>query len=197
MKNNKPLEYDKRICRALITPADENTEYDFECVAVPFENGQIKYNYRENEYFMQILKVGENNIDRSRLDSGLPLFDNHPEMEDAGAMNQLGITTDYGFDERGLFVRCKFGARADEALRADIKSGIVKTVSIEGEIQSYSVERKMGEIPKYYAEMWMPLSLSFAPVPNDIGAQIEVKRAIQKQINPEKENKYKSLINKF
>jgi len=196
MKNNKPLEDDKRICRALITPT-ESTEYDFECVAVPFENGQIKYNYREDEYFMQILKVGENNIDRSRLDSGLPLFDNHPEMEDAGAMNQLGITTDYGFDERGLFVRCKFGARADEALRADIKSGIVKTLSIEGEIQNYSVERKMGEIPKYYAEMWTPLSLSFAPVPNDIGAQIEVKRAIQKQINPEKENKYKSLINKF
>ena len=83
MKNNKPLEDDKRICRALITPANESTEYDFGCVAVPFENGQIKYNYREDEYFMQILKVGENNIDRSRLDSGLPLFDNHPEMEDA------------------------------------------------------------------------------------------------------------------
>ena len=195
MKNKEEVEDDKRICRALITPS-ENADYDFECVAVPFENGQLKYSYRDEEYFMQILKVGENNIERSRLDSGLPLFDNHPW--DTTAVNTLGITTGYEFTERGLVVKCKLGARADEALKADIKSGIVKTVSIEGEIQNYSIERKTGELPKYYAELWMPLSLSFAPVPNDIGAQIEVKRAIQKQINPEKqENKYKTLINKF
>lgn len=195
METNKE---DKQICRAKIAPSTD-PEYDFECVAVPAENGQLKYSYREEEYFMQILKVGENNVDRSRLESGLPLFDNHPEMEDAGAMNQLGITTDYGFDERGLFVRCKFGARADEALRTDIKNGIVKTVSIEGEIQSYSIERKAGEIPKYYAELWLPLSLSFAPVPNDIAAQIEVKRAIQKQIEIpiQEKTKYEQLTNKF
>ena len=196
MKNNKPLEDDKRICRALITPANESTEYDFECVAVPFENGQIKYNYREDEYFMQILKAERNNINTQRLESGLPLFDNHPY--DASALKTLGISTSYDFDERGLILRCKFGSRADEALRNDVKNGIIKTVSIEGSIENYSVERKIGEVPKYYAELWTPESISFAPVPNDIGAQIEVKRAIQKQIEiPEKENKYKSLINKF
>lgn len=193
---NKEVEDDKRICRALITPANESTEYDFECVAVPSENGQLKYNYREDEYFMQILKAERNNINTQRLESGLPLFDNHPY--DASALKTLGISTSYDFDERGLILRCKFGSRADEALRNDVKNGIIKTVSIEGSIENYSVERKMGEIPKYYAELWTPESISFAPVPNDIGAQIEVKRAIQKQIEiPEKENKYKSLINKF
>lgn len=195
MKNNEQLEDDKRICRALITPSDENTEYDFECVAVPNENGQVKFNYREDEYFMQILKAERNNINTERLESGLPLFDNHPY--DTSAMKTLGISVSYDFDERGLVLRCKFGSRADEALRNDVKNGIIKTVSIEGQIQNYSVERKVGEIPKYYAEMWTPESISFAPVPNDIGSQIEVKRAIQKQITPEKENKYKTLVNKF
>lgn len=191
MENNKE---DKQICRAKIAPSTD-PEYDFECIAVPAENGQLKYSYREEEYFMQILKVGENNVDRSRLESGLPLFDNHPY--DASAANILGISVGHEFTERGLVVRCKLGARADEALRADIKNGIIKTVSIEGSIENYSVERKAGEVPRYYAELWTPESLSFAPVPNDIAAQIEVKRAIQKQISPEKENKYKQLINKF
>ena len=187
---------DKHVCRALITPSTDES-YDFEAVAVPAENGQMRYSYENDEYFNQILMVGSENVDTARLDSGLPLFDNHPY--DNSAENVLGITTAFSFDDRGLVVRCKFGARADEALRADVKNGIVKTVSIEGEIQNYNVVREYGLIPRYEAEKWMPLSLSFAPVPNDISAQIEVKRAIQKQITPQENKKtnYQKLTSKF
>ena len=88
------------------------------------------------------------------------------------------------------------------ALRNDVKEGIVKTVSIEGSIQKYEVEMKAGELPIYYATLWTPESLSFAPVPNDIGAQIEVQRKIKKQIETKKDTEqktdnYKTLINKF
>lgn len=192
-KNN-----DKRICRAAISIPLENEDFDFEAVAVPAENGQLNYNWEKQEYFNQVLRTQQENINTDRLDSGLPLFDNHPW--DSSAMNTLGITTAYEFTEKGLVVRCKFGNRADEALRKDVKDGIVKTVSIEGTINEYEITRPIGEIPIYYAKRWTPESLSFAPVPNDIGAQIEVKRAIQKQIekNPElQENKYKQLTNKF
>lgn len=192
---NDKIKQDNQICRALIQPSGDDS-YDFECVAVPFENGQMRYSYENDEYFNQVLKVERGNIDSRRLDSGLPLFDNHPY--DNSAERTLGISTEYLFDERGLVVRCKFGARADEALRSDVKNGIIKTVSIEGSIQSYSVSREFGKVPVYSAELWTPESLSFAPVPNDIGAQIDVKRAIQKQIEiPVKENTYKKLINKF
>ena len=185
---------DNRICRALINPM-EDSEYDFEAVAVPFENGQTRYSYENDEYFNEVLGVQRDNIDTSRLDSGLPLFDNHPW--DNSAENTLGITMSYDFDERGLVVRAKLGARADEALRSDIKSGIIKTVSIEGTIQNYEVVREEGMIPKYTATLWTPESLSFAPVPNDINAQLEVKRAIKKQIEPKKVNIINTIINKF
>jgi len=199
---DKHKENDKHICRAKITPSESGSDYDFEAVAVPAENGQIRYSWTDEEYFMQILRTKPENIDTSRMDSGLPLFDNHPEAEDAGAMNQLGITVGYSFDERGIVVRCKFGARADEALRADVTNGIIKTVSIEGTIQNYSISRMHGELPKYYAELWTPESLSFAPVPNDIGAQIEVKRKIADQIKrgepkPETKTGLASLKSKF
>ena len=98
-------------------------------------------------------------------------------------------------------MRCKFGNRADAELKNDVKDGIVKTVSIEGSIQRYEIERKAGELPVYFATLWTPESLSFAPVPNDIGAQIEVQRAIKKQLTKEeaepKPDNYKQLIDKF
>ena len=197
MENNK-LKEEYGIIRAAISPnATESNDYDFEAVAVPANNKQLRRSYENDEYFYQVLRTAKENIQTERLDSGLPLFDNHP-WENA-AMNTLGITTEYSFDERGLIVRCKLGSRADEALRNDIKNGIIKTVSIEGVIENYSVVRNAGEIPIYYADLWIPESLSFAPVPNDIEAQIEVKRKLQSQKEKEIENKsvINSLIKKF
>ena len=199
-KNNEEIKNDNRICRALIEPQPEGADYDFVAVAVPAENGQINYNWRDDEYYNQVLRTEPENINTDRLDSGLPLFDNH--VYDKSALNTLGITTGYQFTERGLEVKCKFGNRADEALRNDVKEGIIKTVSIEGSIQKYEVERKVGELPVYSAILWTPESLSFAPVPNDIGAQIEVQRKIKKQIETKKDTEqktdnYKKLINKF
>ena len=196
MEANKNKE-DNRICRALIVPSVENSDYDFEAVAVPTENGQMKYSYKEDEYFMQVLRTKEENINDERLESGLPLFDNHPW--DNSAKNTLGITTSYLFDERGIVVRCKFGARADQALKDDVKNGIIKTVSIEGSIDSYEVVREAGKIPYYYATKWTPESLSFAPVPNDISSQIEVKRALDVQLkrNTETISTSESIKSKF
>ena len=182
---NKDLN-SKEICRALLSAAPADSGYDFEAVAVPVDNKQLRYSYQNDEYFYQVLRTGRDNIKSDRLDSGLPLFDNH--NWDQSAANTLGITTDYEFTDKGLVIRAKLGARADEALRADIKNAIIKSVSIEGSVLEYEIERKEGMIPVYYAKTWEPESLSFAPVPQDISAQIEVKRAIQKQIEKKSEN---------
>jgi hypothetical protein len=201
MEANKEKIYeDKQVCRATISTTT-GEGFDFEAVAVPTVNGQLRYSYENNEVFNQILRINKENIDTSRLDSGLPLFDNHPW--DNSAENTLGITTSYIFDERGLVVRAKFGARADQELKDDIKNGIIKTVSIEGTIINYSVVREEGKIPNYFADLWTPESLSFAPVPNDINAQIEIKRALKEQkdkseVNPHNgDNFLTNIIKKF
>ena len=195
---DKEIKEDNRICRALIEPQAEGADFDFVAVAVPSENGQINYNWHDDEYYNQVLRTAQENINTSRLESGLPLFDNH--VYDKSALNTLGITTGFEFTARGLEVKCKFGNRADMALRNDVKEGIIKTVSIEGSIQQYDVKREAGKLPVYFATLWTPESLSFAPVPNDIGAQIEVQRKIKKQVEIKQEindDNYKSLINKF
>ena len=198
--NKEKINEDRQICRATISTTT-GEGYDFEAVAVPSVNGQLRYSYENNEVFNQILRTSPENIDTSRLDSGIPLFDNHPY--DNSAVNTLGITTSYLFDERGLVVRAKFGARADEALRTDVKNGVIKTVSIEGTIINYSVQRDGNKIPQYFADLWTPESLSFAPVPNDIAAQIEIKRALKEQndkseVNPQNgDTILNNIINKY
>jgi len=200
---DEEIKIDKYICRAKIsTPTEADADWDFEAVAVPFENGQIRYSYENDEYFNQVLGVERENIDSKRLEIGLPLFDNHPY--DTSACNILGITTTYDFDERGLVVRVKLGARADEALKSDIKNGIIRSVSIEGKIDKYEITRSQNEYPVYKAIRWTPESLSLAPVPNDVGAKIEVARSkfIEKNEqelieSAKQETKYSKLIQKF
>ena len=152
----------------------------------PADNGQINYSYSNDEYFNQVLRTGEGNVDKARLDSGLPIFDNHPW--DSSALNVLGITTGYSFDERGVVVRVKWGAGPTSSF-GKMKNGVIKTVSIEGIVERYVREPAVNpdELPTYFADYWIPLSLSLAPVPNDIAAQIEVKRAIDS--NNKKANK--------
>ena len=193
---NKDLE-SKEICRALLSAAPADSGYDFEAVAVPVDNKQLRYSYRNDEYFYQVLRTGRENIKSDRLDSGLPVFDNHPY--DKSAINTLGITTDYEFTDKGIAIRAKWGARADDALKSDVRNGILKTVSIEGDVYEYEVERKEGMIPVYYATLWEPHSISIAPVPQDITAQVEVRRAIQKQIEKKSDNIsiVESLTSKF
>ena len=183
------------VCRAKIIKS-ESEDYDFIAVASPSVNGQVMYSYEENEYFVQKLLPTPENTRVERLESGLNLFDNHPW--DKSAINTLGITVGYEFTERGLEVKCKFGSRADEALRNDVMNGIIKTVSIEGDIFTYTVTREQGQLPVYQATDWEPTSVSFAPVPQDIQSQIEVKRQIADQIKPKiKQSVINSLKSKF
>lgn len=197
MENDNKIQ-DNRICRAIISPSLNNEEWDFEAILTPAKNGQLRYSYENDEYFTQVLRTNRENIDTSRLDSGLPLLDNHPW--DISILTTYGITVGYEFVDEGIRCKIKFGARADEALRNDVKNGIIKTVSVEGLVQKYSIERMPGQLPIYYADLWIPESVSFAPVPNDIGAQIEVQRSIQKQIAKPQQKEdtiFKSITNKF
>jgi hypothetical protein len=195
----KDKKNDKQVCRALISPVADGTDWDFEAVAVPTENKQLRYSWINEEYYYQVLRTAKENIKTDRMDSGLPLFDNHPY--DQSAVNILGITVGYEFTDSGIVMRVKYGSRADDELKSDIANKIIKTVSIEGSILNQTIERKQGEVPIYYADLWEPDSLSFAPVPQDISAQIEVKRALATQIEktkqPESDSFINSLIKKF
>lgn len=187
------------VMRALIVPNSGGEDYDFECVASPFTNGQLNYDWKNDRFFNQVLVPAAENTRTDRMESGLPLFDNHPW--DKSAKNQLGISKGYEFTSEGIRLKIKWGAKADQATRDDVKNGITKTVSIEGDIYKYEITEKPGEIPVYRTADWEPTSVSLAPVPQDIASQIEVKRALEKQLKgepqPQPDSFIHSLIKKF
>lgn len=189
----------RQVCRALISPVADGQDWDFEAVAVPSENKQLRYSYENGEFFYQVLRTSQQNIEPARMDSGLPLFDNHPWEQ--SALKTLGISVGYEFTDQGIVMRVKLGARADDQLRSDIQNKIIKTVSIEGDVLDYVIERKEKQIPIYYADRWEPTSLSLAPVPNDVSSQIEIKRALGLQLSksePPKDDSFiEQLIKKF
>lgn len=205
METNKEdkLKYfpNKSIRRAIVEPAPAGTiEYDFKCIASPVDNGQLNYSYEMQEYFNQVLMPTKENTRIERLESGLNLFDNH--TYDKSAKNTLGISVKYDFTERGIELYIKWGARADEAIRADVANGIIKTVSIEGDIYEYTINRNTQSYPNYEATDWEPTSVSLAPVPNDIQSQIELdaKRSLKEkqiEIPIQEKTKYEQLTNKF
>lgn len=195
-KDNEKLfgKEDHGVCRAMVTPS-ESGDFDFECVVTPSNNKQLKYSWQNNEYFYQVLRTGKENIVTDRMESGLNIFDNHPY--DLSAKNTLGISVGFDFTDAGIVLRMKHGARADDELKADVKNKIIKTVSVEGDVlREYTIVRNVGEIPVYYADLWEPYCLSYAPVPNDVGAQIDVKRALDAQLHKE-ESFIESLTKKF
>ena len=61
---------DNRICRALIEPQPEGADFDFVAVAVPAENGQINYNWRDDEYYNQVLRTAQENITQAGSTAG-------------------------------------------------------------------------------------------------------------------------------
>ena len=61
---------DNQIYRAMINPVADGVDWDFEAIAVPNENKQLRYSYENDELFYQVLRTSEKNIKRDRMDSG-------------------------------------------------------------------------------------------------------------------------------
>ena len=62
MENNK-LKEEYGIIRAAISPnATESNDYDFEAVAVPVNNKQLRRSYENDEYFYQVLRTSKEKI---------------------------------------------------------------------------------------------------------------------------------------
>ena len=81
MENKEKLfgREDCGVMRALVTVSTEEG-YDFECMAVPSDNKQLKYSWENDEYFYQVLKDWHDNIVLDRLESGLNLVRQPPIM---------------------------------------------------------------------------------------------------------------------
>lgn len=165
-KNKKKL--DPIMRRAAFDPQTVNVEERTVDVVFATETPVRTFNWSIGE-FDEILSMDASNIRMDRLNSGIPLLDNHNRW--AGAKGQLGIVENASFANGEGRATLRFSKREDvEPIFQDVKDGILRGISVGYRVHKYqdmNPLRKEGEVPQYRAIDWEPLEVSFAPVQAD------------------------------
>lgn len=139
------------------------------------------------ETFDEVLRHTPESIRSQRIDSGLPLFPSHWERD---STDIIGISTDYRFEEGRIIASFKFGARADDMMKNDLKSGVLRSVSVG--VNIYSVERTEDATGlRYTATDWEPKHVAFAPEPADVNCTVRSMAQVSGvyEVETEKEEK--------
>jgi len=131
-----------------------------------------QYNWDIGE-FNEVLSCDPLHVRMIRANGGLPVFDSHYPRR---AMEQLGRADNISFSNKEGKAVITLGARADDALIADIENGIVKGISVGYSVYRYMPESVIpGQTPTYRAVDWEPGEISFAPVQADPNSGIRTK----------------------
>jgi len=158
--------------RAMVTPNSFNKEEGTFEVTFATEVSIPAYHWDLGPY-NEILSCDAKNVRMERALAGLPVFDSHYPRN---AMSQLGTAENIKFSKGQATATIRLGARADDALKADIEAGIIKGISAGYNVYAYTqigdVKPGSRENPTYKATDWEPTEISFAPVQADVNAGI-------------------------
>lgn len=144
---------------------EEGREGDEEVIeiAISSEAEVERYDWWENERYLEVLGHAEGEIDLSYARDGLPLFVGHDEREMVGLVENIRLDADGKLRGDARFSR---SARAQE-IEDDIRRGIRKKVSVgydPGETYERT-ERDGRKVRRYRG--WRPLEVSSVPIPAD------------------------------
>ena len=127
-----------------------------------------RYDWWEDERYLEVLEHSPSAVDLSRAVNGLPFVDTH-NIYSVSA--QLGRVMDVSLRADGkLAGRLMLSRRQSaEDYRRDLMDGLVGEVSVGYRIDPTRVDRKTaeGQLPRYVVKRWTPHEVSAVPVPAD------------------------------
>jgi len=119
--------------------------------------------------YEEVLSLDPAHVDLTRLNGGAPLLNTHGafDLEDViGVVERAWIAREAGAYVGRATVR--FSDRADvEPIWQDVKTGIIRNVSVGYAVRAYEIREEEGTIPVWTAVDWQPLELSAVPVGAD------------------------------
>lgn len=99
------------------------------------------------------------------------LLDNHNRYDSVGECI-LGAVVEASVKDKQLVVKVRLSTRENiKGIIDDIKTGIIRNVSILYRVYKYEITEEAGQIPIYRAVDWEPYEVSFVAVPADFNAQ--------------------------
>lgn len=112
----------------------------------------------------EILVHSDDAVDLSWLNSGnAPLLDNHNRYD--GLSAQIGVVVKAWLENARIYAAVKFSGRQEVAgIISDIKSGIIRNVSVGYQVDEYVVSE---DKKSYRVTKWKPVEASFVTIPAD------------------------------
>jgi len=127
-----------------------------------------RYDWWSGKRYDEELEISAKAMDLSRLNGGAPLLNTHGSY-DLGQV--LGVVERAWIDGAEGLATLRFSERADvQPFWHDVKSGIIRNVSIGYTPLRYEITEEEGKPPLYRAVEWQPYEISMVPVPADAGA---------------------------
>jgi len=167
-RKSLPLQYRAAQIEPNTFRAEDNT------VEVVWTTGARRrfYDFWNETWCEEELVVTPEAVDMSRFDAGaVQVLDNHRAY--GGVASILGIATRGWLAGSEGRAAVKLSQRDDLAgIVADIKAGIIRTISVGYSVQRYEITRAQDRtdgvnMPLYRAARWTPAEISFVTVPAD------------------------------
>jgi len=151
--------------RALVQPASLNAESREVEVVFATETPVERFGWYED--YDEVLSCDKSALRMDHIKKGLPVLDTH----NSWSLNSIiGKTVEVWVnDKREACARIQFSKRTQvEELFKDITDGIISEISVGYRVFKYEREpQEEGKRPVYRAIDWMPIEISFVPIPAD------------------------------
>lgn len=119
------------------------------------------------------LEVSPQAMDMTRLEAGAPFLNSHNSYE---LESILGVVESARIEGGAAYATIRMSARDDVGpIWDDIRSGIIRNVSVGYSVAKYEVTREDGRLPHFRAVAWQPMEISAVAIPADAGAQIRAE----------------------
>lgn len=127
----------------------------------------LRYDWWEDEHFIEELSMDPSHVDLTRLQTGAPVLDSHKRY---GLSNIVGVVEKVWIQGGRGYADIRFSARDDVApIWQDVRDGIIRNVSVGYDIQHMTeagFDSDTGH-PILLVDRWAPFEISLVPVGAD------------------------------
>lgn len=139
-------------------------------IALSSEAGVQRFDWREGEFYLEILDHSPGAVDLAYAKDGLPFLLNHDTADQIGLIEEITVDKD-----RVLRGMVRFSSSPDaQQIKRDMLDGIRKKVSV-GYRQSAEYDQKEGKdgvLERRYRG-WLPMEGSSVPIPADYSVGVD------------------------
>lgn len=125
----------------------------------------VRYDWWNDERYLEVLVHSRDAIDLGRAARGLPFLDSHDMREQIGRVESIELRSDGKLAGRVRFSR----RQVAQDFRQDIVDGIRGELSVGYRIDPDRVDvvTRDGELPRYMVQRWEPFEVSGVSIPAD------------------------------